>query len=65
MNGVLLSEAENVPTTGVNITDLMRGPFSNYWYKGKMSQVSIYNRALTAEEVQQNYNALKGRYGLT
>jgi uncharacterized delta-60 repeat protein len=64
MNGVLLTEAENVPTTGVNITDLMRGAFSTYWYKGKMSQVSIYNRALTASEIQQNFNALRGRFGI-
>jgi hypothetical protein len=27
--------------------------------------VSMYNRALTAAEVQQNFNALKGRFGLT
>ena len=26
---------------------------------------SIYNRALTATEIAQNYNALKGRYGLS
>jgi len=31
---------------------------------GKISNVQIYNRALTASEVLQNYNALKGRYGL-
>ena len=29
---------------------------------GNIAQVSIYNRALTAAEVEQNYNALKGRY---
>jgi hypothetical protein len=34
---------------------------ANY-YSGKISNVSIYNRALTAEEVQQNYRATKGRY---
>jgi hypothetical protein len=33
-------------------------------YKGNISQVSIYNRALTASEVLQNYNATKGRFGL-
>jgi hypothetical protein len=32
---------------------------------GNCSNVSIYNRALTPQEIQQNYNALKGRYGLT
>jgi hypothetical protein len=29
---------------------------------GRIPQVSIYNRALTAAEIQQNYNALKSRY---
>ena len=29
---------------------------------GNLAQVSIYNRALTAAEVSQNYNALKSRY---
>ena len=33
-------------------------------FEGKMSQVFIYNRALTATEVQQNYHAHKGRYGI-
>ena len=31
-------------------------------FNGNISQVQIYNRALTATEIQQNYNALKGRY---
>jgi len=31
---------------------------------GNIAQVSIYNRALSAQEIQQNYNATKGRYGL-
>jgi hypothetical protein len=31
---------------------------------GNISQVQIYNRALSAAEVLQNYNATKGRYGL-
>ncbi len=33
-------------------------------FQGNISQVSIYNRALTQAEILQNYNALKGRYGL-
>ena len=35
-----------------------------FYYDGQISQVSIYNKALTASEVQQNFNALKGRYGI-
>jgi hypothetical protein len=35
------------------------------YYNGNISQVQIYNRALTSTEIKQNYNALKNRYGLT
>lgn len=31
---------------------------------GRISQTSIYNRSLSANEVLQNYNATKGRYNL-
>ena len=34
---------------------------SEYW-SGDVAQVQIYNKALSAAEIQQNYNALKGRY---
>jgi hypothetical protein len=33
-------------------------------YGGYISTVKLYNRALTPDEVLQNYNALKHRYGL-
>lgn len=35
------------------------------FFNGNIAQVQIYNRALSATEVQQNYNALKQRFGLT
>jgi len=34
------------------------------YYNGNISQVQIYNRALSSTEILQNYNALKKRYGL-
>ena len=37
---------------------------TNHFITGNIAQVSIYNRALTAAEVQQNFNALKSRFGL-
>ena len=37
---------------------------SGFPYKGDIASVQIYNRALTAQEVLQNYNATKARYGL-
>ena len=50
-------------------------PTNQIWYLGKddypgrygngnIYSALRYNRALTAAEVQQNYNALKGRYGI-
>jgi hypothetical protein len=38
-------------------------PYSTY-FKGKIGFYRWYNRALSAAEITQNYNALKGRYGL-
>jgi hypothetical protein len=31
---------------------------------GKIAKIQIYNRALSATEIQQNYNATKSRFGL-
>jgi prepilin-type N-terminal cleavage/methylation domain-containing protein len=33
-------------------------------FYGKISQTILYNRALTEQEIQQNFNASKGRFGL-
>jgi hypothetical protein len=46
-------------------TDLTIGEYSNgdYHIDGRMSAIRIYNgKGLTAAEVKQNYDALKGRY---
>lgn len=34
------------------------------FFKGKISSVYFYNRSLNSEEILQNYNATKGRFGL-
>ena len=36
----------------------------NAYYRGNISNFRVYNRALTASEIQQNFNALRGRYGI-
>ena len=33
-------------------------------FNGNLAIARVYNRALTAAEVLQNYNAQKGRFGL-
>ena len=45
-------------------TTIGRSPGTSEYLDGRLSQVSIYNRALIQQEIQQNYNALKGRFGL-
>ena len=36
----------------------------NRFYNGRISTVQVYNRALSATEIQQNFNATRGRYGI-
>jgi hypothetical protein len=40
------------------------GATSSYYYDGKIANAKIYNRALSADEVQQNYRAYKNRFDL-
>lgn len=37
---------------------------NNYPFSGSIAVSKVYNRALTESEVQQNFNALRGRYGI-
>jgi len=37
---------------------------NTYAYLGNISQVSMYNRALTQAEITKNFNAARSRYGL-
>jgi hypothetical protein len=39
-------------------------PTNNYYGKPIIANYKIYNKALSSTEVTQNYNALKGRFGL-
>lgn len=56
----------------VDIGEYVLGTFSsstagagqNYWWPGNVYCVLAYNRALTQAEVTQNFNALRGRFGL-
>lgn len=59
-NGILFGTSNE--TSSVNDT-LSIGRGGSY-LNGRIPQVHIYNRALTPTEVLQNYNSLKGRFGL-
>ena len=57
-------------STGYNITGtgtLFIAQFyggGSYYFNGRIPSFKIYNRALSASEVLQNYNAQKSRFGL-
>jgi len=36
----------------------------NYFFTGRIANLLVYNRALSANEISQNYNAQKSRFGL-
>ena len=69
VNGVLRSfSTTDTSTFTYNISNkiFMVGTAngSNLFYNGNIAQVSIYNRALTASEIQQNFNATRSRFGV-
>lgn len=67
-NGIL--DATNTTSIPATITD----PSTNLWiarrrngadlWNGSIAYVSIYSRALSDAEVSQNFNALRGRFGV-
>jgi len=63
---VVSSSASITRTTSPNAVTQYLGKDSilTRYGNGNIYIVLRYNRALTAEEIQQNYNALKGRFGL-
>ena len=69
-NGVLTDTGTglsgNMSTYSTPVLHLGKDPRygSGRFYNGSIFTASIYNRALTASEVQQNYNALRGRFGI-
>ena len=66
VNGVLKNTTAQTGTLATNSETAKIGTYqgTNYNLTGRISNVSIYNRALSAAEITQNYNALRGRYGL-
>lgn len=60
---ITLSSNSQYWTIGKAAQEVSVSPGSTY-FSGSISNISIYNRSLTQQEVTQNFNALKNRYGL-
>ena len=69
LNGTQLYSGTSASSTVSyeNNRNLMIGScvaISSRRFKGNISNTTIYNKALSASEIQQNFNALRGRYGI-
>jgi hypothetical protein len=66
VNGVAENSLNNAAaSSGTGLITLgQHTPDTSYAWAGNMSNVKIYNRALSASEIQQNFQALRGRYGI-
>jgi hypothetical protein len=67
-NGVqeILTYFNTVPVSFISTGNFVLGqrPWFTSYSQCTISSTQIYNRALSAQEILQNYNATKGRFGL-
>jgi len=59
--GTPVTTTGNITNTSKTLTLGVRG---GQYFDGRISNAKTYNRALTAAEIQQNFNALRGRFGI-
>lgn len=64
LTGSTLAQGKRVVQTG-NTLRIGGYDDGNYFFNGKLNLPKVYNRALTAAEVLQNYNVYKSRFGLS
>lgn len=66
INGVLNATYASNIVPGTYTPTLVRigHHYSTRYFNGSIYALNTYNRALSADEVAQNYNAIKGRYGI-
>jgi hypothetical protein len=67
VNGISIYSFSNSTTLTSGIYDIGWATTRNKstaYYQGNIYTTKLYNRALTAQEIQQNFNATKSRFGL-
>ena len=70
VNGALATSDAQTGSIATNAGGMSIGVYGGfngargYYYNGSIASVKIYNRALSATEIAQNYNATKSRFGL-
>ena len=64
-NGVLTNTVAGSGTIGGGGLDMVVGSYSGaYFSQGQIPIVKVYNRTLSAGEINQNFNTLRSRYGI-
>ena len=70
INSVLRGTNNLSTTVAVNNGGMSVGAYGGYsgsrgyYYSGSIGMVRVYNRAITSIEVAQNFEAMRGRYGI-
>ena len=68
INGEFKASKNQTGNLKIRNTDAAVGRFggtsTGYYFGGEISKISIYNKGLKESEIQQNFNALRGRYGI-
>lgn len=70
INGAVAGTGTTTGTLSTNSGGMSIGVYGGYsggrgyYYNGDQAIAKVYNRVLTAAEVLQNFNALRGRFGL-
>lgn len=64
VNGVLLTSAAKTWTTVLGNAQIGRQTNNAEYWNGNISNVMVHNRALSATEIAQNFQAFRGRYGV-
>jgi len=59
-----LEGQQQIGSATVNFGNIQITDVSGQIFKGFISNIQLYNKALTASEIKQNYNATRGRYGI-
>lgn len=64
-NGVLQTTSAAFTLADLSPVQFEIGSGMGYYnFQGNIDNVKIYNRALTSSEISQNFNALRGRFGI-
>lgn len=70
INGTQVNSDGRTGTLSVNSGGMSVGVYGGYigsrgyYYNGNLAICRVYNRVLTAAEISQNFNALRGRFGI-